>query len=119
LRDREDRNRDDRDREDRDARNDLTPVRPKAPGTSAPTTAPPAGTDPAPIPLPGRMPPSTSVLMIAGLGAFGLAAAAVYVFYKGRGAALQPDAAPRYDARFDRLEPEAAPLIDAAGPTTE
>jgi len=111
--------RDDRDRDDLDARNDLTPVRSKAHGTSAPTTAPPAGTDPAPIQLPGRMPPSTSILVIAGLGAFGLAAAAVYVFYQGRGAALQPDAAPRHDARFDLLEPDAAPPVDTAGSTTE
>ncbi len=116
---RDDRDHNDRDHNDRGARNDLTPVGPKAHGTSAPTTASPATADPAPIQLPGRMPPSTSVLMIAGIGAFGLAAAAVYVFYKGRGAALQPDAAPRYDARFDRLEPDAAPSVDATAPATE
>jgi len=102
---------DDRDRDDRD---DPTPVRPNPHGTSAPATAPATGTDPAPIQLPGRMPPSASLLVIAGLGAIGLAVAAVYVFYQGRGAVLRPDAAPRHDARFDLLEPDAAPPLNAA-----
>ncbi|HEX2685729.1 MAG TPA: PEGA domain-containing protein, partial [Kofleriaceae bacterium] len=56
---------------------------------------------PPPIQLPGRMPPSGSLLVIAALGAFGLGAAAIYVFYQGRGAVLRPDAM--------LLEPDAAP----------
>ena len=113
-RDREGHDRDTRDRDDHGARRDQTPVRPTAPATSAPTTPPPASADPAPIQVPGRMPPSASLLVIAGLGAIGLAIAAVYVFYQGRGAVLRPDATPRHDARFNLLEPDAAAPLDAA-----
>jgi serine/threonine-protein kinase len=98
-------------------RDDPTPVRPRAIETSPPIADPSARPDQAPIQLPGRMPPTASLLLLAGFGAFGLAAASVYVFYKGRGAVLRPDAAPRRDAPFYLIEPDAAPAIDA--PVTE
>jgi tRNA A-37 threonylcarbamoyl transferase component Bud32 len=107
--------------DDHDAeRDDPTPVRPRAGEPPAPSTdpsAPSARPAQAPLELPGRMPPSGSLLWIAALGAFGLAAASVYVFFQGRAAVLRPDAAPRHDAPFYLLD-DAAPL-DAAEPMTD
>jgi hypothetical protein len=94
-------------------RDDPTPLRPRA--TDAPVTAgaSPASVTPMPIQLPGRMPPTASLLVIAAIGALGLGAAAVYVFYQGRGAVLRPDAGHR-DSRPSLLEPDAAePPADA------
>jgi eukaryotic-like serine/threonine-protein kinase len=59
-----------------------------------------------PAPLPGRVPPSRSLLIIAALGALALATASVYVFFTGRSAIDRPDAA------RDR-DPSVA-LLDAA-----
>jgi serine/threonine protein kinase len=94
-------------------RDDATPVRPRANDLPATASASPARVGPPPIELPGRMPPSGSLLVIAGLGALGLAAASVYVFYQGRSAVERPDAPPRGDARPSLLEPDAAPPGDA------
>jgi hypothetical protein len=65
------------------------------------------------------MPPTASLLLLAGFGAFGLAAASIYVFYQGRGAVLRPDAAPRRDAPSYLLEPDAAPELDASEPALD
>ena len=110
--------------DNRAERGDPTPVRPRAPEAPDPTEAAPVPADQAPIQLPGRMPPSASLLWLAGLGAIGLAAASVFVFYKGRDAALRPDAAPRHDAPFYLVEPDAAPesvtpALDAAAPALD
>jgi serine/threonine protein kinase len=93
----------------------------------------PARPEPPPIQLPGRTPPSTGLLLIAALGAVGLGAAAIYVFYHGRGAALAPprvidprgpasepgpSAALRHDAGSG-LRELGAPALDAAAPVTE
>jgi serine/threonine-protein kinase len=96
-------------------RDDATPLRPRASGVPAASDAPiPRPVQP-PIQLPGRMPPTGSLLVIAGVGALGLAAASVYVFYQGRAAVLRPDAG-RHDAPPSLFEPDAAPTIDAAEP---
>jgi hypothetical protein len=92
-----------------------TPVLPRASEKPPSIADRPTGTDQASIQLPGRMPPTASLLLLAGFGAFGLAAASIYVFYQGRGAVLRPDAAPRRDAPF-LLEPDAAPELDVAEP---
>lgn len=90
-------------------RDDPTPLRPRASGVPAASDAPiPRPVQP-PIQLPGRMPPTGSLLVLAGVGALGLAAASVYVFYQGRGAVLRPDAG-RRDAPQSLLEPDAASL---------
>jgi serine/threonine-protein kinase len=95
--------------------------------------APDAGSaaGPAPLDAPGdaptdqrqpRLPSAAGLLVLAGIGAMGLAGAAVYVFYNGRAAVERPDAAPKYDAPFymlpdaatNAVEPAAAPPSDAA-----
>jgi tRNA A-37 threonylcarbamoyl transferase component Bud32 len=108
-------------------RNDPTPVRPRAGEKPAVIAEPSTHPGQPPIQLTARMPPAASLLLLAGFGALGLAAASVYVFYKGRAAVERPDAAPRRDAPFYLLEPDAAlaasptgdagdALVDAAEP---
>jgi len=106
------------DRDDRD-RDDPTPVRPRAGEKPAVVADPPAHPGQPPIQLAARMPPAASLLLLAGFGALGLAAAAVYVFYQGRGAVLRPDAAPRHDAPFYLLEPDATPATSPTGDAAE
>jgi hypothetical protein len=65
---------------------------------------------PAPVQLPGRVPPSGSLLVLAGIGALGLGAASVYVFFKGRDAVEHRDATLRRDAA---RPPDAMPMPDA------
>jgi len=98
-------------------RDDPTPLRQRA--LPSPDTGQPGPARPAPLELPGRLPPSAGLLWLAGLGAVGLAAASVYVFFNGRAAVERPDA-PRRDAPGLALEPpapdDAATLPDAAAP---
>lgn len=82
----------------------------------------PAGAPPAPSSdtggdalspgLPGRLPPSRGLLVLAGLGALGLSVASVVVFLRGRDAVLDRDAAS--DAAPAVLARDAAP--DAGDP---
>jgi hypothetical protein len=72
------------------------------------------------------MPSSASLLLIAGFGAFGLAAASLYVFYNGRAAIERPDAGVKHDAPFYLLVPDTAlpdasidASIDAGEPASE
>jgi len=51
--------------------------------------------------------------VFAGIGAFGLAGGAVYVFYNGRAAVMRPDAPPRPDAHVFYVEPDDAAIDDA------
>jgi len=97
-----------------DDRDDAAPLRLRA--DEAPATARDAVDDPdqPTSQRQPRMPSAAGLLVIAGFGAFGLAAASVYVFYNGRAAVERPDAAPRRDAPFYMLEPDAAVPIDAA-----
>jgi serine/threonine protein kinase len=100
-------------------RDDPTPVRPRA--ASTPPPLPQAGAPPrppgsrpeSPIQLPGRGPPAAALLLLAGVGAVGLAGGAVYVFYNGRAAVLRPDAPPRPDAHVFYVEPDDAAIDDA------
>jgi serine/threonine protein kinase len=86
---------------DRSERDDPTRPRP----APAPSSEAPAGN--AAFPLPGRAPPSRALLVVAGLGALGLAVASVFVFLDRRHAVLAGDAAPE-PARHV-LDPDAAP----------
>ena len=92
-------------------RDDPTPVRPRAASTPPPFR--PYGPE-SPVLLPGRGPPAAALLLLAGLGAVGLAGGAVYVFYNGRAAVLRPDAPPRPDAHVFYVEPDDAAPDDAA-----
>lgn len=73
---------------------------------------------PPPRPPPERdRPPSRALLVVAGLGATGLAIGAILVFLRGRAAVLAPDAAPKFDAAWYSIQPDAEPndaAIDAA-----
>jgi eukaryotic-like serine/threonine-protein kinase len=92
---------------DASERDDATPLRPR------PT--PPGGTDASaePTPHPGRVPPAGSLLAVAGAGALLLGGAAVFVFFRGSGAVLRPDASGRdAPALFDV---DAAPGATPAG----
>jgi eukaryotic-like serine/threonine-protein kinase len=104
--------------EEREARGDATPRIEHAPTRPAeredatrPRTQP--GAQPraerAPLELPGREPPSRSLLLIAAVLAAVLGVAAVVVFFRGRAAVERPDAAPRRDAPFYMAE-----FVDAA-----
>jgi serine/threonine-protein kinase len=100
-------------------RGDPTPPRTVV---TAPVAAPPPPEPPRERPA-GPLPSPAALLVLAGLGAMGLAGAAVYVFFNGRAAVERPDAAPKYDAPFyllpDAPEPAAAPPdagADADGP---
>jgi serine/threonine-protein kinase len=103
---------------ERDDRDDVTPLRPRASNALAASDAPIPRPVPPPLSLPGRLPPSASLLVLAALGAIGLGAASVYVFYQGRGAVLRPDAGSR-DARPTPIVPDTVePPADAAEPFT-
>jgi eukaryotic-like serine/threonine-protein kinase len=106
------------DGDDRD-RDDPTPVRPRAGEKPAVIADPSAHPGQPPIQLSARMPPAASLLLLAGFGALGLAAASVYVFYQGRGAVLRPDATPRHDAPFYLVEPDATPATSPTGDAAE
>jgi serine/threonine-protein kinase len=56
--------------------------------------------------VPGRAPPNRSFLVLAAIGATLLLVGAIYVFMRGRGAVLRPDAAPTYDAPYYAFGPE-------------
>ncbi len=101
-------------------RDDPTPVRPRTPSTPPPDPARPSTPPPDPVrpygppfsvQLPGRAAPTAALLLFAGIGAFGLAGGAVYVFYKGRDAVMRPDAAVA-DAHEFYVEPDDAPAAD-------
>jgi hypothetical protein len=104
-----------------DDREDPTPVRPSAANAAldaSPATAAAAATtadaaiarpERPPLVLPGRVAPTGALLVIAAIGSLILGAAAIYVFFKGRGAIERPDAASRRDAE--------AALLPAATPT--
>ena len=64
--------------------------------------------------LPGRLPPSRALILVAALGTIALGIAAVYVFMRGRTAVMRPDAMPKYDAAGYSLEFDAA-MPDAMG----
>ncbi|HUJ60400.1 MAG TPA: serine/threonine-protein kinase [Kofleriaceae bacterium] len=66
--------------------------------------------------------PSRAVLIVIGLGGLALAAAAVFVFFRGRAAVLRPDAAIERDApAIVAPQPDAAPAppIDASAPPAD
>jgi eukaryotic-like serine/threonine-protein kinase len=94
------------------ARADATSVRPRSSDAREAAAASPPHSQAPPVQLPGRAPPTAGLLVFAGLGAIGLGAAAVYVFYQGRAAVERPDAPPRRDARFDLREPDAVAAPD-------
>jgi len=64
--------------------------------------------------VPGRLPPSRALILVAALGTIALGIAAVYVFMRGRTAVMRPDAMPKYDAASYALEFDAA-MPDAMG----
>ncbi|HEU4730184.1 MAG TPA: PEGA domain-containing protein, partial [Kofleriaceae bacterium] len=108
------------------ARGDPTPPRPRANGqpestdTSDASDASEGSSAPAgpPVQLPGRVPPSAALLVLAGIGALALGGAALFVFFQGREAVLRPDASPRHDARIV-LPPGPEPAPDAAEPPAD
>jgi serine/threonine-protein kinase len=115
---------------DASARDDATPRRPRPSSAPPPSDASTPGAPPL-VQLPGRLPPSGSVLVLAGIGALGLGAASVYVFFKGRGAVEHRDATIRRDAGV-KLPPDppvltldaapaavALPPVDAAEPAPD
>ena len=67
-----------------------------------------------PLQLPGRAAPTTSLLVLAALGALVLGGAAIFVFYQGRASVMRPDAAPRRDAAL--APPDAAASSSAVPP---
>jgi hypothetical protein len=92
--------------DDAHERDDPTPVRPRSASTPPPDQLRPYGPQ-LPIQLPGRGAPTAALLLIAGIGAFGLAGGAVYVFFNGRAAVLRSDLPPP-DAHVFYVEPDDA-----------
>jgi serine/threonine protein kinase len=66
--------------------------------------------------VPTTVAPSRALLVVAGIGAIGLAIASVWVFLRGREAVLAPDAAPKLDAPFYMLADAAMDGTAAAAP---
>jgi len=95
-------------------RDEATPVRPRSASTPPPASLRPYGPE-SPLQLPGRAAPTAALLLFAGIGAFGLAGGAVYVFYNGRAAVMRPDAGVR-DAHVFYVEPDEAGVDDADAP---
>jgi serine/threonine-protein kinase len=93
------------------------------PGPADATRHPRAADGPPPVPLPGRLPPSRSLLVLAGIGAAVMAAGSVYVFFDGRGAVEHAESTARRKPPRDpravlTADPSAIPL-DAARPGPE
>jgi len=87
----------------------------------APINAPIPRPPPKPLEMPGRRAPSRGALVLAGLGAIGLAGGAVYMFYEGRDRVLRgPHDAGAYAALADaEIDAPMQPLLtpDAIEPT--
>jgi tRNA A-37 threonylcarbamoyl transferase component Bud32 len=97
----------------RGERADATPRRAPPPGPASPD----ALLDPdAPIERPNRGPPPGSLLWLGAIGAIGLGAGALFVFYQGRAAVLRPDAGVRLDADLIGQDPALLPDSATAPP---